>query len=242
MREVSFCNFTSLPSSPCSKRTQGYRAIEWRTGLHGWEQKGPSGVESAGNFTGPRPFPLDHASKFTGKTLLLDANALRRLRLGCHWARGPRNVPLEKLKTKEECMISCRAPAPDTLVTTLVTPSLLDGPAKEKHFPFYYLICAVTLLNYTSFNSSLNLSFENNKSLHKVRFNSRRRLYSQKEVNFIAANKARWREHEALRELFLKRKGAFSENKKGLLCSLHNFGGTCPQYPLVPTSMALIIN
>ena len=65
----------------------------------------PCGAKSTRNFSGPRPFPLDHALKFTGKTLLLDANALLRLSLECQWACGPRNVLQEVLKTKEKSMI-----------------------------------------------------------------------------------------------------------------------------------------
>ena len=87
------------------------RAFERRTGLQGLEQKGPCGAESVGSFCGPRPFLLNHALKFTGKTLLLDANALLRLNLECQWACGPRNVPREKLKTREKYMI-CILPGP----------------------------------------------------------------------------------------------------------------------------------
>ena len=77
------------------------RAVERWTGLQGWEQKGRCGAESFGNISSPRPFPLGHFLRFTGKTLLLDANALLRLSLECQWARGPRNVPQGILKTKE---------------------------------------------------------------------------------------------------------------------------------------------
>ena len=69
--------------------TQGCREADWARGLGAkWVLR----AESAGKFSGPRPFPLDHTLKFTGKTLLLDAIALLRLSLE-RLARGPRNVP-----------------------------------------------------------------------------------------------------------------------------------------------------
>ena len=37
---------------------------------------------------------------------------------------------------------------------------------------------------------------------------------------------------------FLTKKEAFSKTKRALLCLLRNLGGTCPQCPPVPTSMA----
>ena len=41
---------------------------------------------------------------------------------------------------------------------------------------------------------------------------------------------------------FLKKKGAFSRNKKGTSLSIaKSSGGTCPQCPPVPTSMNLLI-
>ena len=51
--------------------------------------------------------------------------------------------------------------------------------------------------------------------------------------------------HDAARALFSLRKGAFSKIKRALLCLLQNLGGTCPQCPLVPTSVllfALVVN
>ena len=98
------------------------------------------------NFLGHAIFILDHALKFTGKTLLLGGDALlytvgntifdeKALLIS---ASGPAGLEtfLEETENKEKIQNICLSgplKAPGPLVTTLATPPLLDGPALHRY-------------------------------------------------------------------------------------------------------------
>ena len=106
-----------------------------------WSKRGPPALKAPKIFFGHAIFLLDHALKFTGKTLLLGGHALlytvgntifdeKALLIS---ASGPAGLQtfLEKTENKEKIQNICLSgplKAPGPLVTTLATP-LLDGPA-----------------------------------------------------------------------------------------------------------------
>ena len=112
-------------------------------GPRAWSKRGPPVLKAPKNFLGHAIFLLDHALKFTGKTLLLGGDALlytvgntifdeKALLIS---ASGPAGLEtfLEETENKEKIQNICLSgplKAPGPLVTTLATPPpLLDGPA-----------------------------------------------------------------------------------------------------------------
>ena len=105
-----------------------------------WSKRGPPALKAPKNILGHAIFLLDHALKFTGKTLLLGGHALlytvgktifegKALLIS---ASGPAGLEtfLEETENKEKIQNICLSgplKAPGPLVTTLATP-LLDGP------------------------------------------------------------------------------------------------------------------
>ena len=100
-----------------------------------WSRRGPPALKAPKNFLGHAIFLLDHALKFTGKTLLLGGHALlytvgntifdeKALLIS---ASGPAGLEtfLEETENKEKIQNICLSgplKAPGPLVTTLATP------------------------------------------------------------------------------------------------------------------------
>ena len=100
-----------------------------------WSKRGPPALKAPKNFLGHAIFLLDHALKFTGKTLLLGGHALlytvgntifdeKALLIS---ASGPAGLEtfLEETENKEKIQGICLSgplKAPGPLVTTLATP------------------------------------------------------------------------------------------------------------------------
>ena len=138
-RKLASSDYRQLPSGP-SRAGPGPRV---------WSKRGPPALKAPKNFLGHAIFLLDHALKFTGKTLLLGGHALlytvgntifdeKALLIS---ASGPAGLEtfLEETENKEKIQNICLSgplKAPGPLVTTLATPP----PSRRSWLPSYPLL------------------------------------------------------------------------------------------------------